>query len=34
MAPLTIKSEEEKRLKGMGFLNNKGTDDSLLVFLP
>lgn len=27
MAPLTIKSEEEKRLKGMGFLNNKGTDE-------
>lgn len=27
MAPLTIKPEEEKRLKGMGFLNNKGTDE-------
>ena len=27
MAPLTIKPDEEKRLKGMGFLNNKGTDE-------
>lgn len=27
MAPLTIKPAEEKRLKGMGFLNNKGTDN-------
>ena len=27
MAALTISSEEEKRLKGQGFLNNKGTDN-------
>lgn len=27
MAPLTIKPAEEKRLKGMGFLSNKGTDN-------
>lgn len=27
MAPLTVKPDEEKRLKGMGFLNNKGTDN-------
>ena len=27
MAALTISKEEEKRLKGLGFLNNKGTDN-------
>ncbi|MBS6397378.1 MAG: 4Fe-4S binding protein [Clostridiales bacterium] len=27
MAALTVKPEEEMRLKGMGFLNNKGTDN-------
>ena len=27
MATLTVSKEEEKRLKGMGFLNNKGTDN-------
>lgn len=27
MAPLTVKPDEEKRLKGMGFLSNKGTDN-------
>ena len=26
MAALTISADEEKRLKGLGFLNNKGTD--------
>ena len=26
MAALTISKEEEQRLKGLGFLNNKGTD--------
>ena len=27
MATLTVSKEEEKRLKGMGFLSNKGTDN-------
>ena len=27
MSALTVRPEEVKRLKGMGFLNNKGTDD-------
>ena len=27
MSSLTISSEEEKRVKGLGFLNNKGTDN-------
>ena len=27
MAALTIKPEEEKRVKGLGFLSNKGTDN-------
>lgn len=27
MAALTISKEEEQRLKGLGFLNNKGTDN-------
>lgn len=27
MATLTVKPEDEKRLKGMGFLSNKGTDN-------
>ena len=27
MAPLTISADEEKRVKGLGFLNNKGTDN-------
>lgn len=27
MAALTVSKEEEKRLKGLGFLNNKGTDN-------
>lgn len=27
MSALTVSKEEEKRLKGQGFLNNKGTDD-------
>ena len=27
MAALTVSKEEEKRLKGLGFLNNKGTDE-------
>lgn len=27
MAALTISADEEKHLKGLGFLNNKGTDD-------
>ena len=27
MAALTIGKEEEQRLKGLGFLNNKGTDN-------
>ena len=27
MSALTVSPEEVKRLKGMGFLNNKGTDD-------
>lgn len=27
MAPLTISKEDEKRVKGMGFLSNKGTDN-------
>ena len=26
MAALTISTDDEKRVKGMGFLNNKGTD--------
>ena len=30
MSSLTLSKEEEKRLKGLGFLNNKGTD----IFLP
>ena len=27
MSSLTLSKEEEKRLKGLGFLNNKGTDN-------
>ena len=27
MSALTVSKEEEKRLKGLGFLNNKGTDN-------
>ena len=27
MAPLTVSADEEKRVKGLGFLNNKGTDN-------
>lgn len=27
MSALTISADEEKRLKGQGFLNNKGTDN-------
>ena len=27
MATLTISPEEEKRVKGLGFLSNKGTDN-------
>ena len=27
MATLTVSKDEEKRLKGMGFLSNKGTDN-------
>ena len=27
MSALTISKEEEKRLKGQGFLNNRGTDE-------
>ena len=27
MSSLTISPEEEKRVKGLGFLNNKGTDN-------
>ena len=27
MAALTIAADEVKRLKGLGFLNNKGTDN-------
>ena len=27
MSALTVSKEEEKRLKGLGFLNNKGTDE-------
>ena len=27
MAPLTVSPADEKRVKGMGFLNNKGTDN-------
>ena len=26
MSALTISKEDEKRVKGMGFLNNRGTD--------
>lgn len=26
MSALTISPEDEKRVKGMGFLNNRGTD--------
>ena len=26
MSALTVSKEEEKRLKGLGFLNNRGTD--------
>ena len=27
MSALTVSKEEEKRLKGQGFLNNRGTDE-------
>lgn len=27
MAPLSVSADEEKRVKGLGFLNNKGTDN-------
>ena len=27
MSALTVSKEEEKRLKGLGFLNNRGTDE-------
>ena len=27
MSALTVNKEEEKRLKGQGFLNNRGTDE-------
>ena len=26
MSALTVSKEDEKRVKGMGFLNNRGTD--------
>ena len=34
MSALTVSKEEEKRLKGLGFLNNKGADNFSARVIP